>query len=92
LPNAKADISFRGRLHEKQFFVSSLNGNSCSPLESPFDWAGHQPKQFRLDGQRPWDHLNPALTNASLLEGADGWELSDAEWSRIEHLLPPAPH
>ncbi|MDR8395184.1 transposase [Paraburkholderia sp. USG1] len=88
LPSAQADISVGGQLRGNRFFVSVLNISTCTPLELPFEWAGEQPKQFRLTRRRTGEHLNPVLADVELLKGVAGWELSDAEWSRVEHLFP----
>jgi hypothetical protein len=91
LPNVDAEILVQGQLRQDVLFASRLFITACSPLEAPFAWAGHQPEEFRLDGCKRWEQLDPVLTDASLLQGSVGWELSDAEWSYVEHLFPPGP-
>lgn len=91
LPNASVEISLQGQLRQNVLIASRMYITACSPLEAPFDWAGLQPEKFRLDGCKPWEQLNPVLTDPNLVVGALGWELSDKEWSCIEHLFPPGP-
>lgn len=88
LPNADVEISVQGQLRQNVLIASRLSVTACSPLENPFDWAGHQPEEFRLDACKSWEQLNPVLTDPSILPGTAGWELSDFEWSGIEHFFP----
>ncbi len=88
LPNANVEISVQGQLRQNVLIASRLSVTACSPLEDPFDWAGHQPEKFRLDACKSWEQLNPVLSDPSILPGAAGWALSDSEWSGIEHFFP----
>jgi hypothetical protein len=91
LPKAEVDIWLKGRLIGNRFFASNLNIARCAPLEAPFDWAGWQPKGFRLKCPPTSEQLNPILVDSELIEGPAGWELSDEEWALVEHLFPSGP-
>lgn len=91
LPNAEVDIRLKGRMTGNKIFASSLHVKQCAPLEASFDWAGRQPQDFRLIGRAVSEHLNTILTDSDLIEGPVGWELSNEEWARIEHLFPSGP-
>ncbi|RAS33191.1 transposase [Paraburkholderia bryophila] len=91
LPTAEIDISVKGCLRGRKFFVSSLSIVRCSPLEAPFDWAGRQPQHFRLREPAPGERLNPILVDSDLIEGPSGWGLSDDEWACVAYLFPTGP-
>lgn len=91
LPKAEADIWLKGRLSGSKFFASGFNIRGCVPLEAPFDWAGRQPQDFRLKCRVTSEQLNPILVDSDIIEGPAGLQLSNEEWTNVEHLFPPGP-
>lgn len=90
-PKIKADALFRGTLRGNSFLVSTLTIQQFQPLEQAYDWAGTQPTVFEPNQSgHAYGKLNPRLQNAQLIEGSNGWSLSDGEWGQLRPLFHDA--
>jgi hypothetical protein len=87
-PRICANVAMKGMLSSGTVLVSSLTFNSFEPAESPFTWAGEQPRQFDFSTDVGAPLPFPTLKKEAIVQGPNGWELSDDEWSSIEHLFP----
>jgi hypothetical protein len=88
MPRIRANVAMTGVLSGGTVLVSTLTIKSFEPAESPFSWAGEQPSQF--DFSSDTGDVAPFLTlkNTAIVQGPNGWALSDSEWSNIKHLFP----
>jgi hypothetical protein len=84
LPNAKVRGIAAGYGSGDAFDVTRLSIESVAPSEEPYNFASAiEVHEFTLlsAGSRN------TTRDSSLLEGANGWEVTDAEWEAVRPLL-----
>ncbi|WP_172161878.1 transposase [Paraburkholderia elongata] len=88
MPKIQASIATKGLRVGDTLLVSNLTILSFESMETPFAWAGEQPRQFDFGLERKDTAPYSPLIRSDLKQGPDGWALSDDEWNSIEHLFP----
>jgi hypothetical protein len=80
-------MAVRGIWREGSYLVTELTIISIFPAEKPFDFAPSAPQEIIFHGTIAASSSAADVTQCRIRQGANGWDLTDAEWAAIKPHL-----
>jgi transposase len=87
LPHGTLRMTVRGIWRDGSYLVTELTILSVFPAEKPFDFAPFVPQQIIFHGIVTAFSSTTDVTQCQIAQGANGWDLTDAEWAAIKPHL-----
>jgi transposase len=87
LPQGTLKMTVRGIRRDRSYFVTELVIVSLATVETPFDFAPRAPQEIIFHSGMTASSSSTNVAQCRIRQGANGWELTDAEWKAIEPLL-----